>query len=71
MKEKFLNLPSDIQQSNINMLDEVSTDLARECSAYEAKIKSYGCLDLFMGAIVVNGRIALNEPLASLSSVQA
>ena len=55
MKEKFLNLTSDVQQSNINMLDEVSTDLARECSAYEAKIKSYRCLDLFMRAIGVNG----------------
>ena len=68
MKEKFFNLLSDIQQSNINMLDGMATDLEKECRTYEAKIKSYGGLDMFLGAIGVNGRMALNEPFTSLSS---
>ena len=58
----------DIQKKNINILDGNAKDLAAECEAYEAKIKSYGGIDLFMGGIGPDGHIAFNEPFSSLTS---
>jgi glucosamine-6-phosphate deaminase len=58
----------DIRSGNINMLDGNSANLVAECERYEAKIKSYGKIHLFMGGVGVDGHIAFNEPGSSLSS---
>lgn len=43
-------------------------DLAEECANYEAEIKRYGGIELFLGGIGPDGHIAFNEPGSSLSS---
>ncbi|MBP6065726.1 glucosamine-6-phosphate deaminase [Bacteroides sp.] len=58
----------DIKPENTNLLNGVAPDLDAECARYEAKIKSYGGIDLFMGGIGSDGHIAFNEPGSSLSS---
>lgn len=58
----------DIQKENINLLDGLADDLTAECERYEAKIKSYGQINLFMGGIGIDGHIAFNEPASSLAS---
>jgi glucosamine-6-phosphate deaminase len=59
----------DIPHENVNILNGMSDDLEGECAAYEARIASYGGIDLFMGGIGVDGHLAFNEPFTSLSSV--
>lgn len=58
----------DIQPQNINLLDGLADDLEAECLRYEAKIKSYGKINLFMGGVGKDGHIAFNEPASSLTS---
>lgn len=58
----------DIQEENINLLNGNTTDHDAECERYEAKIKSYGQIHLFMGGVGNDGHIAFNEPASSLSS---
>lgn len=58
----------NIKKENINLLDGNATDLDEECRQYEAKIKSYGKVHLFMGGVGVDGHIAFNEPASSLAS---
>ena len=58
----------DILPQNINILNGNALDLEKECSNYEVKIKSYGCINLFLGGIGPDGHIAFNEPGSSLSS---
>ncbi|SON48138.1 glucosamine-6-phosphate deaminase [Vibrio tapetis] len=58
----------DIQEENINLLDGKAEDVEAHCAAYEAKIKSYGKINLFMGGVGIDGHIAFNEPGSSLSS---
>ncbi len=58
----------DIPKENINILNGMAEDPEAECARYEAKIASYGGIDLFMGGIGVDGHIAFNEPFTSLSS---
>ncbi|MGL5949520.1 MAG: glucosamine-6-phosphate deaminase [Aeromonas sp.] len=58
----------DITPENINILDGNAPDLVAECQRYEAKIKSYGKIHLFMGGVGNDGHIAFNEPASSLSS---
>ncbi|KAF5345300.1 hypothetical protein D9758_008450 [Tetrapyrgos nigripes] len=58
----------DISPSNVNILDGNAIDLIAECKAYEAKIKSYGGIELFLGGIGEDGHIAFNEPGSSLVS---
>lgn len=58
----------DITPSNINMLDSNASDTTAECNRYEAKIKQYGGIHLFMGGIGPDGHIAFNEPGSSLQS---
>lgn len=67
MYENFFN-HIDIQPQNIHLLNGMAEDLALECERYEAKIKSYGNIHLFMGGVGVDGHIAFNEPASSLSS---
>lgn len=58
----------DIKPSNVNLLDGNAKDLKMECSRYEAKIKSLGGIDLFLGGVGADGHIAFNEPGSSLTS---
>lgn len=58
----------DIQSENINLLNGNAPDVDAECRQYEAKIKSYGKINLFMGGVGIDGHIAFNEPASSLAS---
>lgn len=58
----------DITRENVNILNGNAADLEAECARYEAKIKSYGGIRLFLGGIGPDGHIAFNEPGSSLSS---
>lgn len=58
----------DITESNVNILNGNAADLEAECERYEAKIKTYGGIDLFLGGIGPDGHIAFNEPGSSLAS---
>ena len=58
----------NIKKENVNILDGMAKDLVAECARYEAKIASYGGIDLFLGGVGVDGHIAFNEPGSSLAS---
>jgi len=58
----------DIPPDQVNILDGTAPDLVAECDAYEAKIKRYGGIELFLGGIGEDGHIAFNEPGSSLAS---
>jgi glucosamine-6-phosphate deaminase len=58
----------DITHNNVNILNGNAADLEAECANYEAKIKSCGGIDLFLGGIGSDGHIAFNEPGSSLTS---
>ena len=58
----------DIPRENVNILNGNAPDLKAECERFEAKIKSYGGIDLFMGGVGPDGHIAFNEPGSSLTS---
>jgi len=58
----------DIDPANIHILDGMAKDLKKECDDYEAAIKAYGGIRLFLGGIGADGHIAFNEPFSSLSS---
>lgn len=58
----------DILPENVNLLNGMAEDVDAECEHYEAKMKSYGKVHLFIGGVGVDGHIAFNEPASSLSS---
>lgn len=58
----------DIPPSQVHILNGNATDLIGECAAYEATIKKYGGIELFLGGIGEDGHIAFNEPGSSLAS---
>ena len=58
----------DIKKENVNILNGNAENPEAECAAYEAKIASYGGIDLFMGGVGPDGHIAFNEPGSSLTS---
>ncbi|MBD5234618.1 MAG: glucosamine-6-phosphate deaminase [Bacteroidales bacterium] len=58
----------DIPAENVNILNGNAADLEAECARFEAKIKQYGGIDLFMGGVGPDGHIAFNEPGSSLTS---
>ena len=68
MHDNFFDHLVDMKPENINILNGMTDDPEAECAAYEAKIASYGGIDLFMGGIGVDGHLAFNEPFTSLSS---
>ena len=68
MHENFFNHLVDMKPENINILNGMAEDPEAECAAYEAKIASYGGVDLFLGGIGVDGHLAFNEPFTSLTS---
>ncbi len=67
MWDNFFN-HVNIKKENVNILNGNATDLDKECAAYEAKMKSVGGVDLFLGGIGPDGHIAFNEPGSSLAS---
>ena len=67
MWDNFFNF-IDIKPANVNLLDGNAPDLRMECNRYEAKIKSVGGIDLFLGGVGADGHIAFNEPGSSLTS---
>ena len=58
----------DIRKENVKILNGNAADLEAECARYEAKIKNYGGIHLFLGGIGPDGHIAFNEPGSSLTS---
>lgn len=58
----------DIPRENVNILNGNAEDVEKECAAFEEKMKSYGGVDLFMGAVGPDGHIAFNEPGSSFTS---
>lgn len=57
-----------IPAENVNILDGNAPDLQKECDDFEAKMASYGGVDLFMGGVGPDGHIAFNEPGSALVS---
>lgn len=60
MYDKFFN-HIDIPRQNIHILNGLSKDIEAECANYEAKIKSFGRINLFMGGLGPEGHLAFNE----------
>lgn len=58
----------DIDEENVYILDGNAPILRDECIAYEAKIKAFGGIELFLGGVGSDGHIAFNEPGSSLVS---
>lgn len=58
----------DILPENVNILNGNAENPEEECARYEAKIASYGGIDLFLGGVGPDGHIAFNEPGSSLTS---
>lgn len=58
----------NIRPENVNILNGNAEDLFAECASYEAKILSYGGIELFLGGCGTDGHIAFNEPGSSLAS---
>ncbi len=61
---KYVN----IKKEHVYFLNGLTTDFAKECANYEALIKKYGGVDLFIGGVGIDGHIAFNEPYSSLCS---
>ena len=68
MHDNFFDHLVDMKPENVNILNGMAEDLEAECARYEAKIASYGGIDLFLGGIGVDGHLAFNEPFTSLTS---
>ena len=68
MHHYFFDKLVDMKPENINILNGMTDDPEGECARYEAKIASYGGIDLFMGGIGVDGHLAFDEPYTSLCS---
>lgn len=58
----------DIPSQNIHILNGNAPDLDAECDRYEAIIKAFGGIELFVGGVGEDGHIAFNEPGSSLES---
>lgn len=58
----------DIPPHQIHILDGNAPDVQQECAQYEAKIRDYGGIELFIGGVGEDGHIAFNEPGSSLAS---
>ncbi|KAK5661958.1 hypothetical protein OQA88_10069 [Cercophora sp. LCS_1] len=58
----------NIPPQNVHIPDGCAPCLETECASYEAKISSYGGIDLFLCGLGSDGHIAFNEPGSSLSS---
>ena len=53
------------RRQNVNILNGNAPDYEAECASYEAKIKAYGGIDLFLAGIGEDGHIACVTRLQS------
>ncbi len=67
MRDNFFS-HVDIDPANTNILDGMAADPMAECERFEAKIRSYGKINLFIGGVGADGHIAFNEPGSALQS---
>ncbi|KAM9926794.1 hypothetical protein OXX59_002976 [Metschnikowia pulcherrima] len=67
MYDKLFN-HVDIQQQNIHILNGLAKDPEKECALYEAQIKKYGRIHLFLGGLGPEGHLAFNEAGSSRDS---
>lgn len=67
MYDKLFN-HVDIPRENINILNGLAADVDRECADYEAKIRRYGRIHLFLGGLGPEGHLAFNEAGSSRTS---
>lgn len=67
MFDNFFN-HIDILPEHIYIPDGNAPDLEAECLHYEAAIRQYGGIHLFMGGVGSNGHIAFNEPHSAFDS---
>ncbi len=58
----------NIKPGNTHLPDGMAVDLDAECRRYEEKIAAAGGIDLQLLGIGLNGHLAFNEPLSSLTS---
>lgn len=58
----------DINPEHIHIPDGMADDLEAECRRYEAAIRHYGPVHLFLGGVGSNGHIAFNEPMSPFDS---
>ncbi|KAK6200534.1 Nag1 glucosamine-6-phosphate deaminase [Scheffersomyces amazonensis] len=68
MYNKFFN-HIDIPRQNINILNGLAKDIEQECKNYEAKIKRFGKIHLFLGGLGPEGHLAFNEAGSSRRSI--
>ncbi|KAK8169672.1 hypothetical protein IWX90DRAFT_430589 [Phyllosticta citrichinensis] len=59
---------TDLPPSQTHLLNGNAPNLAAECARYEALIRSYGGIEMFLAGIGSDGHIAFNEPGSSLAS---
>ena len=67
MEERFFR-HIDIDRNNTHILNGMALDPAKEYEDYEARIASFGGIELFIGGMGRDGHIAFNEPGSSLAS---
>ncbi len=67
MEDNFFN-HINLRPENTNLPDGMADDIEAACRAYEAKIASFGGIDIQLLGIGANGHIAFNEPSSSLGS---
>lgn len=60
MYDKLFN-HIDIPRANIHILDGLSADPETECANYEAQIRRFGRINLFLGGLGPEGHLAFNE----------
>ncbi|CCE72959.1 Piso0_000566 [Millerozyma farinosa CBS 7064] len=68
MFNKFFN-HVDVPRENINILNGLAEDVELECLRYEAKIRSHGRINFFMGGLGPEGHLAFNEAGSARNSI--
>lgn len=66
--ERQLFSKINIKRENTHLPNGMASDLEAECAAYEKRIMDAGGIDIQLLGIGLNGHLAFNEPLSSLSS---
>lgn len=58
----------NIKRENTHLPNGMASDLEAECATYEKRIMDAGGIDIQLLGIGLNGHLAFNEPLSSLTS---
>jgi glucosamine-6-phosphate deaminase len=66
--ERELFSKINIKQENTHLPNGMATDLEAECERYDKAISAAGGIDIQLLGIGLNGHLAFNEPLSSLTS---